>query len=127
MEKIFYLVVVVLLISMAANADDVIPSVAKEQMSAYKNAFGKAIADSERPAHPDNFGAKVSGAAHQMKQDGTKEGFGKWVSSQRSQRPSDAGSNGKGGDARENGMSASEGARNKAGRPDHGHGNGHGH
>lgn len=77
-------------------ADDVIPSVSKEEMSAYKNAFGKAISESRRPERPekaaaknDNFGSKVSGAAQDLKGEILKDNknFGSWVSKQRSERP----------------------------------------
>ncbi len=101
----------------AVHADDVIPSVSKEEMGAYKSAFGKAIAESRRAegqkaeapgidtqmsdpgsAKNDNFARKVSDAARNLKTDVQKDNknFGAWVSKQRSQRPDDSGASSKG-------------------------------
>jgi hypothetical protein len=125
---------------MIVNADDVIPSVSKEEMSAYKNAFGKAISDSRRAesnrpeslaaggtqmnggsGKGDNFGRKVSDAARNLKADISKDNknFGAWVSKQRSQRPDDSGASSKGGsDAAK--ASTTSGSSGKDGKKGHG-------
>lgn len=77
--------------------DEVLPSVSKEKMSEYKNAFGKAIAESKKVEDAqdearkaaenskDNFGSKVSEAARTMKEEmlKTERNFGGWVSKER--------------------------------------------
>jgi hypothetical protein len=85
----------------AIFADDVLPAVSQDEMSQYQDAFGKAISAShsdpdhgragQHPTHPDNFGGEVSAAAHQLKVEGDKDGFGKWVSDQRRHSTDDQG------------------------------------
>jgi hypothetical protein len=81
-------------------ADDIIPSLAKEEMSAYQSSFGRAIADSKRAEAKDkekkakeNFGRVVSDAAKNMKSEILKDNknFGSWVSKQKNHRREEAG------------------------------------
>jgi hypothetical protein len=104
------------LVAAPVLADDVIPSVDKENMQEYKKEFGKAVAeskeaDTEKKAKPENFGSKVSNAARNSKDEISKDNknFGSWVSKQRSNRPDEADR------GRENSRGAKSSAR--GGRP----------
>jgi hypothetical protein len=136
MKQVMLLITVILLaIPLVSHGDDVIPSVAKEDMKEYKNTFGKAISESRKAERekeareakdanadrPDNFGQKVSDAARNSKEEILKDNknFGAWVSQQRSQRPDEAGAN----RGNSNGAKSSvEGGRPKAGQNGRGRG-----
>jgi len=120
------------------HADDVIPSVSKEEMSSYKNAFGKAISESRRAEstsgdtsmgakqRQDNFGSKVSNAAQNLKSEILKDNknFGAWVSSQRRHGGPNAVGNPGHGDA-DSAKGSTAGGRPSDKGEGHGHGKGH--
>jgi hypothetical protein len=117
-----------------AFADDVIPSVSREEMSAYKNAFGSAIAESRKAEaankapKDDSFGGKVSEAARGMKGEIKQDNknFGAWVSKQRAQRPDDTVSTSKGNSDAAKSSTASGRPKGKesSGNGNNGHGGG---
>lgn len=126
--------------SLTAFADEVLPAVSAEEMSSYKGAFGKAIAESKRESEGkdkrENFGASVSEAARNSKEEilKTEKNFGSWVSGQRRSDKAETKREGRDESPGVSARGSSPGGRpagsqkpESAGKPNHGGGAGQGH
>jgi hypothetical protein len=105
--KTFSAICLLFLVPKLLLADEILPSASREEMGEYKNAFGKAVAESrqqdrkieeDKARKRDTFGQQVSDAARTMKTEIQTEqkNFGAWVSKQRRDQDKGEGKNERG-------------------------------